>query len=270
MATSNKLTAQVVLNELQQVRDELEATMSANSQEFDSRIAECLRIIEQAKEVSAQNYAEIVKRIDNIDSVINTFNQTAESWQDVRKTLEELKNSFEEKVKNVPEPDTPVLIPKLGASWSAIKKHPWFPWAKTTVICLVLLGAYQYMNGQGSLPSFIPGVKTNYDVNTPSGAASQGVSQEPFRSDTESRRQYGLIFNRLDEKVRSGAIKDFEAYYNEFRYEVQGSIKSNFNDWVEFWNRLALVCHQYGKGANDLNAFNDNLQSAARVVADTR
>ena len=270
MATSNKLTAQAVLDELQQVRDDLETTMISNGKELESRIAECVRLMDMAKEVADQKYDAIAKRIDDIDKAISTFSQTAESWQDVRKALEELKNSFEEKVKNVPEPDTPVLIPKLGASWAAIKKHPWFPWAKTAVICLVLLGTYQYMNGQGSLPSFIPGVKTNYDVNTPSGAASQGVSQEPFRSDTESRRQFGLIFNRLDEKVRSGAVKDFEAYYDQFGHETQESIKSNYNDWIGFWNQLALVCHRYGRGANDLNAFNDNLQSAARVVADTR
>ena len=89
----------------------------------------------------------------------------------------------------------------------------------------------------------------------------------PFGA-TPPRATFGRIFDALDADVRNGRLADFEAYYNEFGKRMQESLDGDkYRQWAELWRKLAVVCHRHGGGGNDLNAFNANLQSAARIVA---
>jgi hypothetical protein len=165
-------------------------------------------------------------------------------------------------------PIVPVFpVPSVTERWKEFRQS----WAFT--FCAIglglLIGLCVLNRGcTTQLPNLLPNItKPRYDVNTPNGIASQEVSREPFRSDTASRRAFGPIFAHLDELTRTGGLTDFEGYYNEFGRGMQAGIaRDRYNDWAGVWNRIAAVCHSYGNGATDLRAFNDNLQSAARVV----
>lgn len=217
----------------------------------------------------------MAERVEEVGKVIN------ESVSEIKRTVGTLQESLDARLTTAtPIPESPLLAPPLpspGSLWTALTKSGWYPWLRIAFWAAAGVLTWHYLLVPVLLrsvtPSFLPNTNTirpNWDVSTPAGAASLEVSREPFRSDTTSRKSFGIILARLDELVRSGQLVNFEGYYNEFRREMAGSLHGkNYDDWRDAWNRIAEVCHRYGGGANDLQKFHANLMAAARVVAGT-
>lgn len=233
---------------------------------------------EELRTAVNRKHAELSGRIDEIGGVIAAFRQTAESSRettlDIKKTVDSLQESFAGQTQSAGAPEL-VSVTSItpGTAWTALRKNVWYPWLRFAFFCLVGLLVYHYVMTpvltQKFPPAILPNVlRPNIDVNSPVGAATLEVSREPFRSDTASREAFGRIFDALDHYVRDGRLTDFEGYYNEFGKRMQESLDgTKYQQWAELWRRLAVVCHRYGGGDNDLRVFNANLQSAARVVA---
>jgi len=214
----------------------------------------------------------LTERVDEIGKVID------ESVNEIKRTVGTLQESLDARLTPPPIPESPLLAPPLpspGLLWTALKKSGWYPWLRIAFWAAAGVLTWHYLLVPALLrsatPSFLPNTNTirpNWDVSTPAGAASLEVSREPFRSDTASRKSFGIIFARLDELVRAGQLVNFEGYYNEFRREMAGSLHGkSYDDWRDVWNRIAEACHRHGGGANDLRQFHANLMAAAHVVA---
>lgn len=218
-------------------------------------------------DVDRKNNA-LTGRIDEIRGIINS------SVTEIKKTVTTLQDARDTK----PASEPPILVsgvPAPAFSWAAFKAGPWYPWARTACRVVVLVLAYHFLVApllvRSLTPSVLPHlVRPSFDLSTPAGIASREVSRDPFRRDTASRVEFGRIFARLDELVRTGRITDFEGYYNEFRRNMEHAVHGQrYDEWSGVWNRIAAVCHRYGGRPNDLRQFNANLQEAARIVAGT-
>ena len=233
--------------------------------------AEAIRTeMNELRHHTEQQNTELSLRVDKIGQVIN------QSSAEIRETVAALQDSIDGKLKQGTERST--LGPEpvtLGFSWSQFKVNPKYRWLRGACWILVGLLVYHYLLvpflTHTVAPTFLPNlIRPAVDTSTPAGIASVEVSREPFRSDSVSRAEFGRIFTRLDELVRTGQLADFEGYYNEFRREMEGSLgERKYDDWSGVWNRIAVVCHRYGNRPNDLKQFNTNLQTAARIVAGT-
>ena len=271
LVVKNQETLDSKMNEFDKdVRLTLEQWSKRNAQDKETFSAD----LDDLKTVVAKKHTELTGRINEIGGVVTSVKQATETSREttleVKRAVDALQESFT-KTEPVTAPGLQPMVTR--AVWDTLQKNPWYPWLKFAVCGLLGILAYHYLFvpvlSRNVAPNMIPNMfRPNIDVNTPQGAATAEVSREPFRSDTESRAAFGRIFVRLDELVRSGQLTEFEGYYNEFGRSMQGAIPgAKYEQWAAFWNRLATVCHRYGNGANDLGAFNANLQSAARIVA---
>jgi hypothetical protein len=219
-----------------------------------------------------QKNSVLTERVNEIGRVIDV------TAAEIKRTVGILQESLDARLASFPaqEPAFPLpSLPSPGSFRAAFRKSGWYPWLKIAFWAVAGVLAWHYLLVpvlmRSVTPSLLPNVvRPSRDVSTPTGIASLEVSREPFRSDTASRKSFGIIFARLDELVRSGRLVNFEGYYHEFRRELAGTLRGkNYDDWRGVWNRIAETCHQYGGGADDLHRFHANLMSAARVVADT-
>jgi hypothetical protein len=151
----------------------------------------------------------------------------------------------------------------------------WYPWLKFTFWVIVGLLIWQFfvfpfLTGQpiGIRTGLSRITKITVDVNTPEGAATVEMQNEPFRSDTTSRQTFGRIFSELDNLVATGQIVNLEGYYDAFGKKMQDSIPADkYVQWAPIWNRLASVSYRHGNVGSDVKAFNANLQAAAAVIS---
>jgi len=167
-----------------------------------------------------------------------------------------------------PNPKFVLLWRKFQKSWAGYL----LGMAMIGFVCYTLLNGLVLPQLQKMMWKSHPGIlQPGYDVHTPVGAASLEVSREPFRSDSASRRAFGIIFARLDELVRTGQITDYEGYYNECGRGMQAHLDgTRYGQWAGVWDRIATVCLRHGNGAYDLRVFHANLYSAAKVISDVR
>jgi hypothetical protein len=173
------------------------------------------------------------------------------------------------RIEQINEPAVPRTMANIFESIKGVL-NGWYPWVKFTVWILIGFLVWQFLvfpllSGK---PIWAPGVITKIDVNTPEGAAMQEMQNEPFRSDTVSRQTFGRIFDELDSLVSTGQIVNLEGYYDAFGKRMQESIPADrYNQWAGVWNKLALAAYRHGNTGTNVKMFNNNLQSAAAVVA---
>ncbi len=220
--------------------------------------------------------ADLSGRVEELGGMIAAFRKTAESSREttleIKRSVDSLQETFAEQAKPVESPELVAAI-TAGTVWSVLKKSAWYPWFRFAALGVLGVLAYHFILvpvlTKNVAPHLLPSIlRPSVDPNSPAGAATLEVSREPFRSDTAVRETFGRIFDALDADVRNGRLADFEAYYNEFGKRMQESLDGDkYRQWAELWRKLAVVCHRHGGGGNDLNAFNANLQSAARIVA---
>jgi hypothetical protein len=182
-----------------------------------------------------------------------------------------------EAVKPIEEPTLPkASVLQQTQIFETIKSSAasWYPWVKFTFWVVIGLAVWQFivfpvLSGKSvKLPWSSKTVAPAVDVSTPAGAAVQEMQNEPFRSDTASRQTFGRIFDELDTLVASGQIIDLEGYYDTFGKRMQESIPADrYNQWAGIWNKLAGLAYRQRNGSTDVKAFNNQLQSAAAVVA---
>ena len=284
MAAVDELHKQVVKNQetldskLSEFDKDVKATLEQWKKQSNRDKESLTTDFEDLRTAINKRHSELSGRVEEIGGVIAAFRQTAESSReatlDIKRTVDSLQESLTAPTKSAEPPElVPVTAITPGTVWTALKKSSWYPWPRFAAFCLVGLVAYHYLLvpilTKNIAPNYLPTIlRPTVDVNSPVGAATIEVSREPFRSDTASREAFGRIFETLDEYVRSGQLTDFEGYYNEFGKRMQGSLDgAKYQQWADLWRRLAVVCHRYGGGDNDLRIFNNNLQAAARVVA---
>lgn len=285
MAAVDELHRQVVKNQetLDSKLSEFDKDVKATLDQWNKRNIRDKESLatdfEDLRTAVTRKHAELSGRVEEIGGVITAFRQTAEASRettlDIKRTVDSLQQSFAVQAKTTNE--TPELVPVTaitpGTVWAALKKSAWYPWMRFALFGVVGLSIYHFwlvpLFNKNVTPNYLPTLlRPAVDVNSPVGAATVEVSREPFRSDTASREAFGRIFDKLDEHVRTGQLTDFEGYYNEFGKRMQESLDgTKYQQWADLWRRLAVVCHRYGGGDNDLRVFNGNLQAAARVVA---
>ena len=268
-------TISEVLNELRmlsQQMDDKQETLESGFNKVQDDIGHLqehfVKLADQEQTDAEKAKIDILKLTERLDNLSLAVRQTSRC---VEENVSELKHAVDEQLE-VSKPYVPEIInknPVLSTAWHKMRRSLLFRFFIIGLACFLLFEFYINVIKRPTGGLFPPSiVQPGYDVNTPTGAASLEVSREPFRSDTASRRAFGSIFARLDELVNTGQLTDFEGYYNEFGRGIQSGIDAGkYDRWADFWNRIAAVCHRYGNGANDLRAFNANLQSAARVVA---
>ena len=250
-----------------EVRATLDQWSKRNVRDRDALSGE----FDELKTSVTKKHGELTGRIEEIGGIVASVKQATETSREttleIKRTVDALQDSLSKST--IPEP----LPGVTTIGWDSLQKNPWYPWLKFAACCVLGVLAYHYLLvpalSRNIAPNTFPNLlRPSIDVHSPYGAATVEVSREPFRSDGTSRAAFGRIFGRLDELVRAGQLTEFEGYYNEFGREMQRAIPGNkYGQWADLWNRLALVCHRHGNGANDLRTFNANLQSAARAVS---
>jgi len=274
-----KVLAEQVKSGARQVKsnqDVLDTKINTVNEEIGNLHHRLVDLNEREQEDVRKTKIDISALNARIDEIGNLIHKSSDDVGDVKDNMQELKLAIHEQIKAT-EPYTPAILyhnPTLASWWQKFRKS-WTAYlismAMTGLVFFVVFEWFVIPRFHYKIFPNNPGIlQPGYEANTPAGAASLEVSREPFRSDTASRRAFGAIFARLDELVRTGQLTDYEGYYNEFGRGMQAGIDgTKYNQWAEVWNRIAAVCHRHGNGAYDLRAFNDNLQSAAKVVAGT-
>jgi hypothetical protein len=201
------------------------------------------------------------------------LNEIREEVDKILPAIHRLQEIVEEEMVSVPAEPVPPPASLPASPFEKLKEKKWFGTARFIAIFLAAALVYNIILVpliKGTFDGkFLPSVlKPAWDINTPEGAAAEGVSREPFRSDAVSRKAFGEIFDGLDRQVRDGALTGLEGYYNEFGKQFQYRIASDkYNDWADFWNNISKVALRSSGAAGDVKAYNDALQKAARVVA---
>jgi len=276
--TIASLTAewQALTRQVRGTRETLDERMSRVDQEL-AELHRSLTILNDRESRDAQAGIDVSALSEGLDKIGQLLERTSHAVESTQSHVVELARGFDERSRVSDRHPLEFFRPKAAFTlwWRKFKKS-WTGYllgmAMIGFVCYTLLtGLILPQLHRMILPNH-PGIlQPGYDVNTPVGAASLEVSREPFRSDSASRRAFGVLFARLDELVRTGQITDYEGYYNEFGRGMQAHIDgARYNLWAEAWDRIATVCLRHGNGAYDLRAFHANLQSAAKVIADVR